>query len=139
MSSFGTLGIQQELDTIENVPTLMKQFHTAALAFAGLFGSILCLGAQPAARSLIFPVPREITNSGNAFVLDEQVTIAVPDEPSSEDLFLARMLTDELGDRFGLHLKTERVRNVDGGRRTIVMGAVKNPLIAAYCGTHGIS
>ena len=94
----------------------MTQSHIAAMAFAGLFGSTLCLGAEPVARSLILPVPREMAVSGTPFILDEQVTIAVPDQPSSEDLFLARMLTDELGDRFGLHLKTERVRSLDGGR-----------------------
>jgi hypothetical protein len=117
----------------------MKTFHNAVLAFGWLFGSILWLGAQPASRPAVFPVPRQITYSGKAFVLDEQVMIAVPDQPSSEDLFLARMLTDELGDRFGLHLKTERVSNLDGGRRTIVMGAVRNPLVRGYCRTHAIS
>jgi hypothetical protein len=117
----------------------MKQFHTAALTFATLFNSILCVGAQPAARPLIIPAPHEITNSGKAFVLNEQVTIGVPDRPSSEDLFLARMLADELGDRFGLHLKTERMRNLDGGRPTIVIGVVTNPLVGKYCGTHVIS
>src|SRR5690349_1631095 len=117
----------------------MKSSRNAAVACAGLFGSILGLGAQPSERPLIFPAPREITNSGKAFVLDERVTIAVPDHPSSEDLFLARMLADELSDRFGLHLKTEHVGNVDGGRRTIVMGAVTNPLVATYCGIHAIS
>src|SRR5437763_10385956 len=106
----------------------MKPFRNAALAFVGLFGSILCFGAQPPAPSLIFPVPRQITYSGNAFVLDEQVTIAVPDQPSSEDLFLARIIVDELGDRFGIHLKTEHLTNLDGERRTIVIGAITNPL-----------
>jgi hypothetical protein len=117
----------------------MKQFHTAALAFAALFNSLLSVGAQPAARPLMIPVPREITNYSYAFILDEQVAIAVPDQPSNQDLFLARMLTDELGDRFGLHLKTERVRTLDGGRPRIVMGAVTNPLVRRYCGTHAIS
>jgi hypothetical protein len=117
----------------------MKQFRIAALAFAGSFGSILCLCAPPAARSQIVPVPREIANSGGPFVLDEQVTIVVPDHPSSEDLFLARMFTDDLGDRFGLHLRTEHVRNLDGDRRAIVMGAITSTVVATYCRTHAIS
>jgi len=86
----------------------------------------------------IFPEPREITPTGIAFVLDNQVAIAVPTIPSEQDLFLARTLAEELGDRFGLHLKTERVARLDGQRRMIVVGSVVNPLVAAYCAGHAI-
>src|SRR5208282_2553539 len=84
------------------------------------------------------PEPREITPTGIAFVLDNQVAIAVPTIPSEQDLFLARTLAEELGDRFGLHLKTERVARLDGQRRMIVVGSVVNPLVAAYCAGHAI-
>jgi hypothetical protein len=62
--------------------------------------------------------------------MGEQMTIALPDQSSSEDFFLVRMLTDEL--ESGLRLKTERMRNLDCGRRTIVMPAVRNPLVGAF-------
>ena len=87
---------------------------------------------------MIFPTPREITAAGNGFVLDSQVTIAVPSAASQEDLLLARFLTDELGDRFALHLKTERLTRLDSGRRVILMGSVANPLVAAYCAQNHI-
>jgi hypothetical protein len=94
------------------------------------------LGAR--APGTIFPEPREIASSGGAFALDSRVTIAVPAFPSEQDLFLARMLADELGDRFGLHLKTERVASLDAQRRTILIGSVSNPLVAGYCAGHAL-
>jgi hypothetical protein len=101
------------------------------LALGAVFMVVTELGAR--APGTIFPEPREITPSGSAFALDNRVTIAVPAFPSEQDLFLARTLADELGDRFGLHLKTERVASLDEGRRMIVLGSVSNPLVAAYC------
>ena len=86
----------------------------------------------------IFPEPREITSSGSAFALDDRVIIAVPASASEQDLFLARTLADELGDRFGLHLKTERVASLVGQRRRILVGSIANPLVAAYCAGHGL-
>jgi hypothetical protein len=103
-------------------------------------GAILLIAPILGARvpGTIFPEPREIAPSGSAFALDNRVTIAVPAFPSEQDLFLARTLTDELGDRFGLHLKTERVASLDAGRRMIVLGSVSNPLVAAYCAGHAL-
>ena len=104
------------------------------------FSAILSIAPELGARSpgAIFPEPRETTYSGSAFALDDRVTIAVPEFPSEQDLFLAKTLADELGDRFGLHLKTERVANVDPQRRVIVLGSVSNPLVAAYCAGHAL-
>ena len=97
-----------------------------------------CLAASDSVASLVFPTPREITAAGNGFILDSQVTIAVPSAASQEDLLLAHLLTDELGDRFALHLKTERVTGLKSGRRVILMGSVTNPLVAAYCAQNHI-
>ena len=74
-----------------------------------------CLAASDSVASLVFPTPREITAAGNGFILDSQVTIAVPSAASQGHLLRAHLLTDELGDRFGLHLKTERVTSLDSG------------------------
>ena len=87
-------------------------------------------GAEATERSLIFPTPREIVQSGSDFVLNEQAVIAIPAFPSEEDLFLAQSLADDLGDRFAVHLKTERVAKLDPDRRLIVMGSTANP----WCG-----
>ena len=58
----------------------------------------VCRGTEAAERSLIFPTPREMVQSGSDFVLNEQAVIAIPAFPSEEDLFLAQSLADDLGD-----------------------------------------
>ena len=98
----------------------------------------VCRGPEATERSLIFPAPREIVQSGSDFVLNEKTVIAVPEFPSEEDLFLAQSLADDLGDRFAVHLKTERVARLDPDRRMIVIGSAANPLVRAYCGSHGL-
>jgi hypothetical protein len=96
------------------------------------------LAAPDGVASLIFPTPREITDSGKAFALDNQVAIAVPSSPSQEDLHLARFLAEELGDRFALHLKTERIERLDAKQRVILMGSIANPLVKEYCAQNHI-
>jgi hypothetical protein len=88
--------------------------------------------------SLIFPAPREITVAGGGFTLDDNVAIAVPSTASQEDMLLAHFLSDELADRFGVFLKTDRLARIDAGRRMIVMGSVANPLVREYCAQNHI-
>jgi hypothetical protein len=95
-----------------------------------------CLGA-PAAGP-IFPPPRELAPSSGDFALDSQAVIAVPAFPSEQDLFLARSLTNELGDRFDLHLKTVRLNKLDSAQHPIVIGSAANPLVAEYCAAHAL-
>jgi Glycosyl hydrolase family 20, domain 2/Glycosyl hydrolase family 20, catalytic domain len=96
-------------------------------------------GTEATERSLIFPTPREIVQSGSDFVLNEHAVIAIPAFPSEEDLFLAQSLADDLGDRFAVHLKTERVAKLDPDRRMIVIGSTANPLVRTYCGSHSLT
>jgi len=97
-----------------------------------------CLASPEGIASLIFPAPKEIALSGNGFVLDSQVAIAVPSLASQEDLLLARFLTDELGDRVALHLKTERLGQLEATKRMILMGSIANPLVKEYCAQYHI-
>ncbi|MDW5266940.1 MULTISPECIES: beta-N-acetylhexosaminidase [Acidobacteriaceae] len=82
---------------------------------------------------LIFPEPREISASQNNFVLDSQARVVIPSNASDEDLFLASSLVNEIGDQFGLYLKIERVENLNGQQRTILMGSISNPLVQQCC------
>ncbi len=84
-------------------------------------------------EQLIFPKPQEIASLDSDFLLDDQVRIVVPSDASEEDLLLAGFLVNELSDRFGLHLKFERVANVAVHDRVIVMGSIENPLVRRYC------
>lgn len=90
-------------------------------------------GESPSLRSLIFPSPQEISSSGSDFVLDDQVSVVVPTDPSEQDLLLARLLLNELSDKCGLHLKIARSRNLSPNGRIILIGSIKNPLVQQYC------
>jgi hypothetical protein len=107
-------------------------------AAAGYAIFALCPSVAAAEGPSIFPTPREITPDSD-FVLDEQAVVAVPAYPSEQDLFLARSLADDLGDRFAVHLKTERLARLDPDRRMIVIGSIDNPLVRTYCGSHSLS
>ncbi len=96
----------------------MRRFQSEKVcviaAAAGYAIFALCSSAAAAEGPSIFPTPRDI-KSGSDFVLDEQAVIAVPAYPSEQDLFLARSLADDLGDRFTVHLKTERLARLGPG------------------------
>jgi len=47
---------------------------------------------------LILPIPRELNEHANHFILNEDVVILVPKDASDHDLFLARTLAAELAD-----------------------------------------
>jgi hypothetical protein len=95
--------------------------------------------ASGSLQSLIFPVPQEIGSSGSDFTLNDEVRIVVPTDAGEEDLCLARLLANELGDRFGVHLRIQRVTNVPAGGRIILMGSVGNPLVRKHCAEAGIT
>jgi hypothetical protein len=78
----------------------------------------------------IFPRPQEITASASHFLVDEKVVIVLPEGSSAEDEELARLLRDEVSDRFGRQLRIERSAHVGGQERAIVMGSQKNALAA---------
>ncbi len=89
----------------------------------------LCASSSPA----VFPTPRHIeTRTGEALALNESVPILLPERPSAEDISLARFLTAELSDRYGLALRTERVAGLRDRRSFILMGSVTNPLVQQY-------
>ena len=90
-------------------------------------------------KSLVFPEPQEISYAGSDFFLDDQVTVAVPSDPSQQDLLLATMLVNEVSDRFGQHLRIERAASLRPGRRVILMGSMENPLVRRYCTEMGLT
>jgi hypothetical protein len=113
-----------------------RSLFVAAVCIAAQ--AVPCLALSDSVASLIFPPPKEVTVSGSRFVLDSQVAIAIPSRASQEDLLLAHFLTDELADRFGVFLKTERLIRVDARRRLILMGSIANPLVHEYCAQNHI-
>jgi len=105
----------------------------AALSAIDGQSSAPCNGPCPPPQSLIWPEPQEISASGSDFVLDSQVQVVVPEKASEEDLFLAASLVNELGDRFGQHLKIQRTTKVSADSRAVLMGSMQNPLVRQVC------
>jgi len=94
------------------------------------------VSASAAWTGPIVPPPRELSVPGGDFVVDRATIIAIPASPSQADAFLAQMLADELGDRFDLHPRIERLEHLDPSRKMLVMGAYSSPLVAEYCARH---
>jgi len=59
--------------------------------------------------------------------LDHASVIAIPSSPPQQALLLARMLAEELGDRFDMHRKIERSEQLAPARKLIVMGIFSSP------------
>jgi hypothetical protein len=119
-------------------PTAMKKrsivLQLVVMIAAGLAAPASAAGAPP-----VFPAPRESSAVAGDFVPDQTSVIAIPAVPSQQDLFLARMLAEELGDRFDLHLKIERLEHLAPARKLIVMGAFSSSLVAEYCASHALN
>lgn len=85
----------------------------------------------------VFPAPREMNLRSEAMPLPESVPILVPESPSEQDLFLARFLTAELSDQWGLALRTRRTARLPERGAFILMGSATNPLIREWARTAG--
>lgn len=101
----------------------------AALAEAALPG---------ASDPPVFPVPRQIEVRAEGLKLEESIPILLPQQPSAGDLFLARFLTAELSDRYGLALHTQNVAKLPESGRYVLIGSMANPLVEQYSHRHGV-
>ena len=71
------------------------------------------------AKPIIFPYPREIQLLEKRFPLDERAVVLLPENPSQNDLFLARFLAADLVDRYQVALRTVNVQKVSEGERIV--------------------
>ncbi|MFH0756958.1 MAG: glycoside hydrolase family 20 zincin-like fold domain-containing protein [Bacteroidota bacterium] len=102
-------------------------FITACPFLFGFQGSGFALE-----KVLIFPIPQHMELTDDAFAMDESVSIIVPQDKTKNDLFLARFLVRELGDKYGITIKIESQSTIPEGRKVVVMGDIGNPLIKRY-------
>src|SRR4030042_6833190 len=84
-------------------------------------------------KTLIFPIPQQMEVTNEWFILDESVSIVVPENSSERDIFLARFLVRELSDKYGLAIKIELLSDLPGDRKVVVMGTLDNILVRQYC------
>lgn len=89
-------------------------------------------------KTLIFPIPQQMEVTDEWFVLDESVSIVVPENSSEKDIFLARFLVRELSDKYGLALKIEPRNNLPGDRKVVIMGTLDNTLVRQYCNSNNL-
>jgi hexosaminidase len=101
-----------------------------ALSITALFLYAVSNGVA-STRPLIFPEPRQLTETGTSFRLNNSVVIAIPARPSPADLQLARIFSADLSDRYGLSIRTTRTSAIQPGVYAIVLGSLSNPLVKA--------
>ncbi len=98
---------------------------------------VLAFVCCAAASAAVFPKPREIDLRDAGLELDERVPILAGER--AEDLFLARFLMAELAERHGLALRVERARALPAKGPFILIGSLRNPLVAAYAAARGMT
>jgi hexosaminidase len=74
--------------------------------------------------------------SAQRLQLDGRMLILLPSQPSPDDRFLARFLTAELSDRYGVALGMETVRSLPANGSFILLGSAANPLVGQYLASH---
>jgi hypothetical protein len=123
----------------------MKNFPTVVYRLIKLKSAVLLLLLILACKltaiekPLIFPIPQEMNVASDLFVMDESVTIAVPQNASDNDMFLARFLVRELSDRYAIALNIEKMSEIMQDRKTVVIGKFDNPLVSKYCAKNNIN
>ena len=100
---------------------------------------LLCSLSQADEYPLVFPLPRELTEHKDSFVLSEDVHILVPQKASDHDLFLARFLTAELVDRFAMAVQIKCVSHLPSRGHHILVGSITNPLVQEAIAQRGLS
>ncbi len=108
---------------------LMRIFKQTTIICSLLILSINALAVE---KPLIFPIPQTLQLTSDVFVLDESVTIIVPQICNEEDLFLARFMVRELSDKYGIAVKVESHTDIPDNRKIVVMGRFDNPLVESY-------
>ncbi len=95
-----------------------------------LYSAVL---ASQAAQPQVFPPPQQMTAAGTRFAIGGRTTILIPVHETARDLALAHQLADELNDRFGAVVSIRHRDDIGSADPAIVMGAIANPLVKAYC------
>ena len=109
-------------------------FHavTAILYFS------FSMAAKAVEIPLIIPVPQEIRVTGEDFIVDETISIIVPENASEQDISLARALVRVLSDRYGVAILIRTGNAIPENGKSVVMGTVSNPLVNKYCSDNNL-
>ncbi len=86
-----------------------------------------------AEKPLIFPIPQQLKVTQDSFLVDETISILVPENSSEADVNLAKALVRELSDKYSIAIKIKAVTEIPRQGRSVVMGTLNNPLVRKYC------
>lgn len=120
------------------MPSQKKSILSRLLVSLFMCVTICSAPAYSNDRTLIFPIPQELSTTGETFALDETIVIAIPKDATPKDISLAKLLVKELSNKYGIALKITSVDVIPVGRKVIVMGTYSNSLIKRYCSVNGI-
>ena len=99
-----------------------------ALAWLLLAGASSVQAGAP----MVFPSPRQFEVFTERLRLREGIPILLPSAPAADDLFLARFLTADLSDRYGVALHTRTASSLPANGAFILVGSAANPLVRQY-------
>jgi hexosaminidase len=103
-----------------------------------LLAEVVCLPSLWASSSpAVFPMPRQFEIRSEGMLLVESTPILLPEAPSADDVFLARFLTSELSDRYGIALRASRVATLPERGAFILLGSARNPLVQQWARAAG--
>ncbi|HEX7905479.1 MAG TPA: glycoside hydrolase family 20 zincin-like fold domain-containing protein [Chitinophagaceae bacterium] len=120
----------------------MKQTCLRSYCMVVLMVATLLLHAGKAAaieQPLIFPIPQQLTTTGESFEADETVSILLPLNASEKDKALARMLVKEFSNKYGIALLIKQVGTVPSKGKFVVMGTMANSFVKKYCSENKLS
>jgi hypothetical protein len=112
-------------------------------SFIGMLGISVALlfparALNAADKTLIFPIPQQMTLTGETFTMDESVSILVPLNAGEQDMDLARFLVRELSDKYGAAVKITASPAIPDKGKAIIMGTLNNSLVRKYCSANNI-
>lgn len=100
-----------------------------------LFLAGFCTGIVAAA---VYPPAREMRMMPGSLLVDSGLKILLSEHASAGETQLARLLTAELADRYGLAVQTHPASKVPASGRFVLMGTLVNPLVRQTCTALGI-
>ncbi len=114
---------------------MLRRFALAVLTCV-----LVAPAARPGARPdlLLWPEPQQVKQLDGTFRLNEAVPILLPTVASETDVLLARRLSAELADWYGLALRRSRVGSLPARGPFLLLGTAENQLVQAYLRQKGL-
>lgn len=84
-------------------------------------------------KPLIFPIPQQLKLTQDVFVIDETISILIPENFTEQDISLARSLVRELSDKYGVAISINKTSDIPKSGKHVVMGNLDNELIKKLC------